>query len=497
MPTIDTQGAAIDMDRVRAMSPEDRRQLLALLRELERRRSRNVIASMFPDTGPMRRELYPKHLGFFAGGSHYRERTFMAGNRVGKTMAGGYEAVCHLTGNYPDWWEGRRFDGPIEAMVAGETFPLCRDTVQAKMVGPLTNPGTGLIPADSIISLIRHPQVREMLDSVTVRHVSGGVSRLMFRSYDQGARIFQGFELHLFWPDEECPASVYAEGITRTATTGGIVYSTFTPLRGLTPLIQSVRARSDTDHRDRQSSSLVVTATWDDVPHLSTKAKAEMLAAYPAFQRDARSKGVPSLGAGAIYPVDEEEFVIDPLDLPKHWPRAYGLDVGWRRTAAIWGALDPDTDVLYLYSEHYRGQVEPSVHVAGINARGKWIRGAIDPAANASGQMDGTKIMQVFIGLGLKLSKADNAVSAGLYAVMERLSSGRLKVFRTCTNWIEEQRIYRRNEAGNIVKESDHLMDATRYLVMSWQDVAQQAPAPRPASDYIVSHAVRDKIAGY
>jgi hypothetical protein len=63
--------------------------------------------------------------------------------------------------------------------------------------------------------------------------------------------------------------------------------------------------------------------------------------------------------------------VCEPFEIPKHWPRAYGLDVGWNKTAAIFGAVDRETDTAYIYSEHYQGEGEPAVHAAAIKARGQ------------------------------------------------------------------------------------------------------------------------------
>lgn len=205
------------------------------------------------------------------------------------------------------------------------------------------------------------------------------------------------------------------------------------------------------------------------MPHLDEKTKAELLAATMPHLRDARSKGIPSLGSGAIYPVPESEFVIDPLPggIPPHWPRAYGMDVGWNRTAVIWGAHDRTSDTVYLYTEHYRSQAEPSVHATAIKARGEWIPGVIDPAARGRNPKDGDQLLAMYTELGLDLTPANNSVEAGLYEVWERLSTGRLKVYRTCLNWLAEYRLYRRDEKGKIVKEFDHLMDATRYLIVS------------------------------
>lgn len=223
-------------------------------------------------------------------------------------------------------------------------------------------------------------------------------------------------------------------------------------------------------------TKLVVGATWDDVPHLTSQQKEELWASIPVYQRDARSKGIPQLGSGAIYPVPESEIIVEPFQLPVYWPRSYGLDVGWNRTAAIWAALDRDTDTAYLYSEHYRGQAEPSIHAEAIRARGDWMNGVIDPASRGRSQDDGNQLLQNYLDLGLNLSKAENGVESGIFDVWQRLSTGRLKVFKTLQNWLSEYRLYRRDEKGAIVKKNDHLMDATRYWTVSGMAVLDVAP---------------------
>lgn len=220
----------------------------------------------------------------------------------------------------------------------------------------------------------------------------------------------------------------------------------------------------------------LIQATWDDSPHLTQGQKDALWASIPAFQRDARTKGIPQLGSGAIYPIPESEIVVPPFKIPDWFRLSYGLDVGWNRTAAIWSALDPEDDVLYLYSEHYRGHCEPAVHAQAIRARGEWIPGAIDPASHGRSQIDGDNLISMYRALGLHLHKAVNAVEAGIYEVYTRLSSGRLKVFETMVNWRAEFRIYRRDEKGAVVKENDHAMDATRYDVMSGIPIAIARP---------------------
>jgi hypothetical protein len=168
--------------------------------------------------------------------------------------------------------------------------------------------------------------------------------------------------------------------------------------------------------------------------------------------------------------------------------------VGWNRTAALWGAWDRHADCVYLYSEHYQGEAPPQVHADAIKARGDWIPGVIDPASSGSNQKDGTALRDEYAGLGLDLALADNTVEAGIHAVYRRLVSGRLKVFRTLANWRSEARLYRRDEKGKIVKERDHLMDATRYLVMSGMGRAITKPQMTWADD---NPRGRNVVTGY
>lgn len=226
-------------------------------------------------------------------------------------------------------------------------------------------------------------------------------------------------------------------------------------------------------------------ASWDDVPHLSKKEKDTLYATIPPYQRDARSKGIPQLGSGAIYPVPESEILVNDFAIPSHFARGYGFDVGWNKTAGVFGALDRDSDILYLYSEHYVGEAQPAIHAAAMRARGAWIPGRIDPAARGRGQRDGEQLILDYQNLGLNILPAINAVESGLYKVWMRLSTGRLKVFKSMQNWLSEFRIYRRDEKGKIVKANDHLMDGTRYLVSECE-----------ANDFMITKPVRRAAQG-
>lgn len=243
------------------------------------------------------------------------------------------------------------------------------------------------------------------------------------------------------------------------------------------------------------ASKYLVQAGWSHVPHLDEDTKRELLESTPPHLREARSQGVPSLGTGAIYPIPVEEITVNPFAIPPNWKRGYALDVGWNRTAAVWGAQDPVDLTLYLYAEHYRGQAEAPVHAAAIKARGEWIHGAIDPAARGRAQHDGTQLIVKYQDAGLKLVPAKNAVEAGIHLVWQLLSTGRLKIFTTMQNFLEEYRNYHRDENGKIVKEDDHALDAGRYLCMTWQDVARVKPAT--SEDLPSAFRPSDQLTGY
>lgn len=200
--------------------------------------------ALFPDEGPLSRHLYPKHMEFFAAGATYRERCFMAGNRCGKTVAGAYETACHLTGRYPHWWVGKRFRRPIRAWVAGATNETTRDILQLELLGENTSrdnrkvvDGSGIIPREALGDIAWKQGVQGLIDTIEVKHVSGGTSMLGLKSYEQGRKAFEGTAKEVIWLDEEVGFDVYGECLIRTATTRGVLMLTFTPLKGLTDVV--------------------------------------------------------------------------------------------------------------------------------------------------------------------------------------------------------------------------------------------------------------------
>lgn len=457
--------------------------------ELERRKG-GRFQTIFPDDGPYRRERYPKHLAFFAAGATHKERLFLAANRVGKTRAGAYELTCHLTGRYPPWWTGRRFDHPIEAWACGTNSETTRDVVQAELLGPVDaatgafRAGTGMIPVETIVHTSRRTHgLSGAIESIWVRHRTGGISVCGLKTYEQGRKSFEGAGKHVILDDEEPPQDVYVEQLYRTVTTRGITMLTFTPLQGMSDVVTGFLTPPTPE---ASQSKWYIQAGWNHVPHLASEEKAALIATTPPYLLKARTEGTPSLGAGAIFPIAEADVKIADFTLPAHWPKAFALDHGWNWFGAVWMAYDRDTQMRYLYSVYKRSQAEPPIHAEAIKARGAWIPGVGD--CSDINKYDGQQFLKIYRGLGLELKLANKAIETGLTEVWNLLSTGKLKVFASCEPWFEEYRLYHRDEQGQIVKQNDHLQDSTRYLVRAgWQIFKTEQEAghatPKPSRD--------------
>lgn len=447
----------------------------------------NRIVSLFPDDGAFSRDKYPKHIEFMAAGAKYNQRAFVAGNRTGKTVAGAFEMACHLTGIYPKWWKGKKFLNAISAWAVGVSNQQVKAVLQRELLGNGSSLedeglGTGLIPKAKITKITKKPGVPDAVDTIQVRHVSGALSDLSFLAYEQGREIFQGTKKQVIWLDEEPKdIGIYSECLTRLADpyNPGIIFCTFTPLFGLSDVVQSFLPDGrfpEGGVHEKSPHKFVTQVTWDEVPHLTEQQKEEMYASYSPHERDARRKGIPSLGAGAIYPYSEDFVVVEPFQIPDWWARCYGMDVGWNKTAAIWLAVDPDSNQVFAYSEHYQGFEQPVVHALAIKARGDWITGAIDPKSNDSSQADGKALFDLYEEQGLLLEKANNSVEAGILRVGQMFASGQLKIMSNLKNLLSEFRVYRRDEHGKVVKKNDHALDALRYAVVSGLDYADVRP---------------------
>lgn len=459
------------------------RQALAVaLEEKGRRIRQNKLAGYKP---------YAKQLEFHASGADdgIRERLLMAGNQLGKTVAGSFEAAMHLTGIYPDWWDGVRFSAPTTGWASSVTAQGTRDTVQRLLMGKPDEWGTGAIPKASIIGIKRASGgVPDCLDTVTVKHVSGGTSRLTFKTYDQSRERWQGETLNFVWFDEEPPADIYTEGLTRTNATGGVSWMTFTPLMGMSDVVRRFLI-------EKAPGTSVTKMTIEDAEHYTPEQRKAIVAAYPAHEREARAMGIPTLGSGRIFPVPEELLREMPVTLPGHWPRLAGIDFGWDHpTAVVWGSWDRDTDTVHLYDCYRVKEATPVIHAATIKGKGAWIPVAWPHDGLQHDKGSGEALAQQYRSLGVamlpdkathppakgeKEGTGGNGVEAGLMDMLDRMQTGRLKVAKHLEDWWEEFRLYHR-EDGKVVKEGDDLMSATRYLLMMLRHAKTNAKTNQP-----------------
>jgi phage terminase large subunit-like protein len=497
---------------------ELKKQYLALLEEKANRIKYNKAAySLFQDHNvneqgqDISRHLYKAHLKFFKAGAEYTERAFIAANRAGKTVAGSYEMYLHLTGLYPEWWEGKRFNRPIRAWAVGKTNDTTRDVLQYELLGEVTAPGTGTIPQSCIGELIMRRGAARAVQDAYIKHVSGGWSYLGFKSYEMKQDSFMGTAMDVVWHDEECPdKDVYTECLMRTMTGKGIMFTTFTPLRGISEVVKQFlpNGRFPEDGIVRRedgavTSKFCVNCTWDDAPHLSQEVKTKMLAEMSDYDREARSMGIPVLGEGAIYGIPRSLYVVEPFAIPSYFPRAFAIDFGWGTTAVVWGALDPSTGITYLYSEHYLGKTPVPVHASAMKTRGTYIYGVCDPSGGGQGGPEGLGWMEAFANEDIVMSGVrKRGVEAGIAQVRVGLENGTIKIFSTLTNLLSEMQFYRREKGPNdevkIVKTHDHACDAMRYLITEGMQYARTADDDRESSgSFHYDDGMSSKITGY
>lgn len=487
-----------DLSWVDAMPAETRRALLA---EVELALSLSKLEDYKP---------YAKQREFHAAGANpkVRERLLIAGNQIGKTWSAGFETAMHLTQRYPDWWDGAYFPHPVAAWAAGVTGEVTRDSVQRILCGRINAIGTGAIPANAIKDKAMKRGVADAIDTLVLRHggggdVQAGESVLGFKSYDQGREKFQAETLDYVWLDEEPPLDIYTEALTRTNATDGILAMTFTPLQGMSDVVKRFLL-------DKVAGTHVTTMTIYDAEHYTPEQRAAIIASYPAHEREARAMGVPMLGSGRIYPVDEAMLKVKPFPIPDHWPRICGKDFGWTHAgAAAWLAWDRDTDTVYLYDAHREKEKTPELWAILLRGKGQWIPVAWPhDGENKTASGAGKPLAQQYRDAGVNMlpnrathppqkgqeeGTGGNSVEAGLMEILDRMLSGRFKVFEHLNPFFEEMRMYHR-EDGKIVKVDDDLLDAVRTGVMMLRFAKLPAPKKRARGD---PWSAKDPGAGY
>lgn len=221
-------------------------------------------------------------------------------------------------------------------------------------------------------------------------------------------------------------------------------------------------------------TSWVTTGTWDDAPHLSKEMKDEYLQKIPPHLREVRTKGMPTFGAGLVWPIDEPTVRIPRFSIPDEFYQSYALDTGWNWNGVVWFAEDRNTGIVYVTNVYKRGQIEPAIVAEAIKSRGAWMAGCAD-AADVN-RMDGKQYIEIYKRLGLDIELPNKAIETGVTMVWQLFSTGKLRIFEDCVQLFDELRVYMRNGSGEIqtkttgkIKEGqdDHLCDALRHGVMS------------------------------
>jgi len=434
----------------------------------------------------LRYRPYPWQMEFHNAGSHASQRLLMAANGVGKTLCGAAETAYHATGRYPDWWEGKRFDRPPLIWVGSISNQTQRDYTQPALLGENLGDalGSGFIPKEDIVGRPRPRQagIGDVVDSLRVRHhPSGRDSSIVFKTFEQGWRMWQGAAPNVVWMDEQPDENakeekpIFSEVITRIFRSAGIMYSTMTPLLGETEMIRHFMAGGI-------KGVWWKGATWDDAPHLAEEQKEIAKATYGEHEREARTQGIPMMGEGRVFSSLEADFKVRPRPIPEHWARIVGIDFsfsGGHPAAVSELAWDRDADVLYVVRTWRQSNIDVATHVNAIRGKDPWIPVAW-PHDGLNRRDQGIQkglqtTKQIYMDAGAKmLSKSarykndtggPQPAEPIILEMQNRLDNGGLKVFDTCRDFFEEYRSFHRKD-GKIVPVHDDVLKATMYAIM-------------------------------
>jgi phage terminase large subunit-like protein len=424
---------------------------------------------------------YKWQVEFHNAGSDNFARAILAGNRVGKSRSAAAEVAIHATGLYPKWWTGRRFTEPIDAIVANETNEMLRDINQEQLVGKIvvddnenkSVSGTGWIPQRLLVTTtFRQCGVPNVMDTITVKHASGGHSVISLKSYEQGYEKFQGVSRHLIWIDEEpVDDMIFSESMMRLIDKKGILIFTRTPLFGSTKAVQRFLTAKP------GAGFWYKNVTWDDAPHLDKEARDQILAGVPEHERDAREKGIPMLGSGAVYRVSPDLYTCKAFEIPPHFRRICGIDFGINHpAAAAWIAYDADADVVYVYDCYAQANQTAPFHASSIRRRGDWIPVAWPHDGGQREKGGGQTLAEQYREEGVNMlpesARYDDDKGGAqprepiTMEILTRMETGRFKVFDHLHDLLAELRMIHRDN-GRIVPLHDDIESAVRYAVMS------------------------------
>jgi phage terminase large subunit-like protein len=492
-----------------------RESLLQLAKSLDELRSRykyNFIQTVFQDEGKYRRELYPKHVEFLNGGRTYAERLFCAANQVGKTLTLLSEGYYHASGRYPHWWKGKVFKRPTVGIFGAQTWDQLRVGIQAKLLtgadrGDLER-GTGLIPRDTLDKCVflSAPNVPGAYSEIHIPHVTGGYSKIIFKTYDSGQRKWESMTVHWVMLDEEPPFDIYTEAAMRVIKNDGTIAIGFTPddKHGLTDTVLHFFKDGDF-FSGAKDDKYVAIVGWDDVPHLSERAKAAARQTIPEYLLEAKTKGIPFLGAGRVFSFDLNKFVSEPFSIPEYYKLCFAIDPGVKNVAVLWGAIDPDTKIMYVYKEYGAHNTSVYTVIDVLKSKDEWIPGVMDPFYGPqSSRESAIKIIDLYKGSGVDVELCDRKgkdyKEGGIEAMKVAFLTGKLVIFNTCRGLINQINMYHRRFDGKTSNTPDDFVDCLRYLVTGGVERAESyidrvSRKDRYSTDFEM--AKRNRITGY
>ncbi|MEL6467092.1 MAG: terminase family protein [Pseudomonadota bacterium] len=445
---------------------------------------------------------YPKAKLFHDLGAKFDVRCLSGGNRTGKTLSFySGELAFHLTGEYPDWWEGRRWDRPVVAWAGSTDWATNVEGCQLRLVGDI---GRGLagqasfdddakvwvpcgLPARTIHRMVKHGQVANALTDVYVKHVSGGLSRCRFIAYSKGREALQAGKIDIAAMDEEPPEDIATELMARTIDSGGISVLTFTPLKGVSSVVQrfigEVPLNEQFPHVLESSLGALVRMSAYDVPHLADKIET-MKRQYPAHEHLARIHGIPALGEGAVFPYPDDQLQVTPFRPQWHWMVCDAVDFGLQHpTTRARVVMDPDTGTFYVtqtyrvanltqenHALNWKGQFHGAVPVAWPGDGEKRVED-IETKGLISIKDRYRKLGVMMTGSAVRLPTGGNSLEGSVRMMDDLMQQGKWRVFSTCPDWFAEKARYRREKKGDlgraiIVKVFDDVLDASRYAMM-------------------------------
>lgn len=421
----------------------------------------------------------PWQLEFHEMGLRCKERAIIAANGAGKSFPIAWETACHLLGDYPDWWEGFRFDRPVKWWVAAIDADQQREGIQNHILGKDLDRslGTGFIPGDRIYGKVRTRQagIADVADRVMVRHSSGGYSVASFKTFRQGWRSFQAAAPDGITVDEEpderdaIQKPIFTECQTRIFRSGGIFMAALTPLIGETNLTRHFMY-------PKHHAIGMVSATWDDAPHLAQEEQERMKATYPDHEVQTRAMGVPMMGEGRVFSEAEEDIRCRPFQIPSHFAQIAGIDFGMNHpTAGSWLAWDRHKDIVYVTGVYRKTEGLPLIHAEAFKRRGAWIPVSW-PHDGHKRVGYGSQIKDHYVDHGLNMlpmSARYDKDKGGtqdpwpvIMDIKERAKTGRFYVFDTCPEFFEEYRSYHVDSRGDPVAYRDDVLKATMYAMM-------------------------------